>query len=211
MKVDKKSLLLYLVTDRSWLGEDSLITHVKESLINGVTFLQLREKDLDENSFLNLALEIKDLAKEYAVPFVINDNIDIALKSNADGVHIGQDDMSIDKARKAIGEDKILGVSVGTVNEAIEAEKLGADYLGIGAVFSTDTKKDAGAVTFETLKNICQSVDIPIVAIGGINKENVSSLKGSGIDGVAVISAILAKKDIAKATCELKDICERIF
>lgn len=211
MKIDNRSLLLYLVTDQSWLGEDSLVSQVEKSLINGVTFLQLREKNLDAESFLNLASEMKELARGYNVPFVINDNIDIAIKSDADGVHIGQDDMSVEEARKIIGEDKILGVSVGTVEEAILAEKLGADYLGVGAIFSTDTKKDAGDVTFETLKNICESVNIPIVAIGGINKDNISSLKGSGIDGVAVISAILAKKDIPKATCELKDICERIF
>lgn len=211
MKLDNKSLLLYLVTDRSWLGEESLVSQVEKSLINGVTFLQLREKNLEDKSFLDLAIEMKELAHGYNVPFVINDNIDIAMKSDADGVHIGQDDMSVAEARKIIGKDKILGVSAGTVQEAIQAEKLGADYLGVGAIFSTDTKKDAGDVTFETLKNICESVNIPVVAIGGINKDNISSLKGSGIDGVSVISAILAQKNIAKATCELKDICESIF
>lgn len=211
MKLDNKSLLLYLVTDRSWLGEDSLVSQVEKSLINGVTFLQLREKNVDTESFLNLALEMKALAQGYNVPFVINDNIDVAIKSDADGVHIGQDDMSVEEARKIIGKDKILGVSVGTIEQAIQAEKLGADYLGVGAIFSTDTKKDAGGVTFEILKNICEVVNIPVVAIGGINKDNISSLEGSGIDGVAVISAILAQKDIAKATCELKGISEKIF
>ncbi|MCY6372619.1 thiamine phosphate synthase [Clostridium ganghwense] len=211
MKLDNKSLLLYLVTDRSWLGDQSLISQVEKSLIEGVTFLQLREKNLDNESFLNLAIEMKDLACRYDVPFVINDNIDIAIKSDADGVHIGQDDMPIEEARKIIGKDKILGVSAGTVEEAILAEQLGADYLGVGAIFSTNTKKDAQNISFETLKNICESVDIPVVAIGGINKENILSLEGSGIDGVSVISAILAQKNIAKATYELKDICERIF
>ncbi|SKC76657.1 thiamine-phosphate diphosphorylase [Maledivibacter halophilus] len=211
MKVDNKSLLLYLVTDRSWLREESLISQVEKCLINGVTFLQLREKNLDDDSFLKLAVEMKELSRRYNVPFVINDNIDIALKSNADGVHIGQDDMPIEEAKKIIGGDKILGVSVGTVDEAILAEKLGADYLGVGAIFSTSTKKDARNISYEALKEICESVSIPVVAIGGINKDNIEELRGSGIDGVAVISAILAEKDIAKAANELKDICNKIF
>ncbi|WP_334293314.1 thiamine phosphate synthase [Maledivibacter halophilus] len=211
LKVDNKSLLLYLVTDRSWLREESLISQVEKCLINGVTFLQLREKNLDDDSFLKLAVEMKELSRRYNVPFVINDNIDIALKSNADGVHIGQDDMPIEEAKKIIGGDKILGVSVGTVDEAILAEKLGADYLGVGAIFSTSTKKDARNISYEALKEICESVSIPVVAIGGINKDNIEELRGSGIDGVAVISAILAEKDIAKAANELKDICNKIF
>lgn len=211
MKLDRRSLLLYLVTDRSWLGEKSLVSQVEKSLNNGVTFLQLREKNLDDESFLKLAKELKELASRYNVPFVINDNIDIAIRSGADGVHIGQGDMPIEEAKKVIGEDKILGVSVGTVEEAIHAEKLGADYLGVGAIFSTKTKEDAQYFTLETLKSICESVNIPVVAIGGINKNNISSLKYSGIDGVSVISAILAQRDIVKSTYELKNICERIF
>lgn len=209
LKVDNKSLLLYLVTDRSWLREESLISQVEKCLINGVTFLQLREKNLDDDSFLKLAIEMKELSRRYNVPFVINDNIDIAVKSNADGVHIGQDDMPIEEAKKIIGGNKILGVSVGTVDEAILAEKLGADYLGVGAIFSTSTKKDARNISYEALKEICESVNIPVVAIGGINKDNIEELRGSGIDGVAVISAILAQKDVAKSTHELKNICKK--
>lgn len=211
MKVDSKSLLLYLVTDRSWLGEESLVSQVEKTLINGVTFLQLREKNLNDKNFLKLAVEMKSLACRYNVPFVINDNIDVAVKSDADGIHIGQDDMKVEEARKILGKDKILGVSVGTVKEAVSAEKLGADYLGVGAIFSTDTKKDARNISEETLKEICESVNIPVVAIGGISKNNISLLKNSGIDGVAVISAILAQKDVAKAAHELKYICEEIF
>jgi len=211
LKVDNKSLLLYLVTDRSWLGDHSLISQVEKSLNNGVTFLQLREKHLDDESFLKLAIEMKQLANGYDVPFVINDNIDIAIKSDSDGVHIGQDDISIKEARRIIGENKILGVSVGTVEEAMFAEKLGADYLGVGAMFSTNTKGDARDTSIETLKNICEAVKIPVVAIGGIKKDNISLLKDSGIDGVAVVSAILAQKDIDKSTCELKGICEKTF
>lgn len=211
LKLDNKSLLLYLVTDRSWLGDHSLASQVEESLINGVTFLQLREKKLDHQSFLKLALEMKELAHYYNVPFVINDNLDIAIKSDSDGVHIGQDDISIQEARRIIGKDKILGVSVGTVEEAILAEQRGADYLGVGAMFSTNTKENTRDISFETLKNICESVTIPVVAIGGINNENILSLKGSGIHGVAVISAILAQKDISNSTRELKEICQNIF
>ncbi|WP_373899779.1 thiamine phosphate synthase [Haloimpatiens sp. FM7315] len=211
LKIDSKSMMLYLVTDRSWLGEKNLINEVKKTLIEGVTFLQLREKDLDDESFLKSAIEMKKLAKKYKVPFVINDNIDVAVKCGADGVHIGQEDMPLNEARKIIGEDKILGVSVGTVEEAKLAEKLGADYLGVGAIFTTSTKKDARNISHETLKNICDSVSIPVVAIGGITKDNITSLEGSGVNGVAVISAILAQSDAAKATKDLKSICEKIF
>ncbi|QZY55939.1 thiamine phosphate synthase [Crassaminicella profunda] len=211
MNLNKESLQLYLVTDSSWTQEKTLMEQVRESLEKGVTFLQLREKTLDHDQFLELAKEMKELADSFHIPFVINDNIKIALESHADGIHIGQKDMPIEEARKQIGKDKILGVSVGNVKEALIAEKLGADYLGVGAMFLTDTKKDAKNVPIETLKNICEAVSIPVVAIGGINKENILKLKDSGADGVAVISAILAKKDIKKVTCELKTICEKIF
>ncbi|MCT4604635.1 MAG: thiamine phosphate synthase [Marinisporobacter sp.] len=211
MNLNKKALQLYLVTDSSWTKEKTLMEQVKESLEAGVSFLQLREKNLEYDPFLALAKEMKGLARSFQVPFVINDHVKIALESDADGIHIGQKDMPIEEARKLIGKDKLLGVSVGNVEEALLAEKLGADYLGVGAMFSTDTKKDAKNVPIETLKNICEAVSIPVVAIGGINKENILNLKDSGADGVAVISAILAKKDIKGATKELKSICERIF
>ena len=186
MKCAKKDLLLYAITDRSWLGDDTLFNQVKASLNGGITFLQLREKELDAEAFLEQAIELKALCKEYGVPFVINDNVDIALKSDADGIHVGQRDMPAKQVRELIGQDKILGVSVQTVEQAILAQRQGAD------------------VSHETLKAICEAVSIPVVAIGGIGKHNVEQLKGSGICGVAVIGAIYGQKDIRTATAELK-------
>ena len=205
MKLDKKDLLLYAVTDRYWLNGRTLYEVVKESLDGGVTFLQLREKKLDEESFLQEAIEIKELCKKYNVPFVINDNVDIALKMDADGVHVGQSDMEAGDVRKKIGNDKIIGVSAQTVEQAIKAQERGADYLGVGAVFPTGSKDDAEDVSYDTLKAICQAVDIPVIAIGGITKDNVKELSGSGICGIAVISAIFAMKNIEEATSELKE------
>ena len=197
-------LLLYAVTDRAWLGNETLYEQVEKSLKGGVTFVQLREKKLDEESFLQEAIEIKELCKKYNVPFVINDNVDIAIKMDADGVHVGQSDMEAGDVRKKLGPDKIIGVSAQTVEQAILAEKHGADYLGVGAVFPTGSKDDAEDVPFETLKAICEAVSIPVIAIGGITKDNVKELAGSGICGIAVISAIFASKDIEIATKELK-------
>ena len=210
MKCDKKDLLLYGVTDRSWLGEDTLYGQVEKSLKGGATFIQLREKDLDEEHFLEEAKELKALCREYKVPFVINDNVDIALAVDADGVHVGQSDMEAGKVREKLGPDKIIGVSAQTVEQALLAEKSGADYLGVGAVFSTSSKDDADDVSHETLKAICEAVKIPVVAIGGISYDNVSLLKGTGICGVAVISAIYAKKDIEEATRALKKRTEEM-
>lgn len=209
MKCDKKDLLLYAVTDRSWLGDRSLCEQVEEALKGGATFVQLREKELDEDTFLAEAIEIRELCKKYGVPFVINDNVDIAIKMNADGVHVGQSDMEAGDVRALLGEDKILGVSAQTVEQAILAEKRGADYLGVGAVFHTGSKADADDVSHETLKAICNAVSIPVVAIGGIGKHNVTELSGSGICGVAVISAIFAAEDIKGAAAELKALTER--
>ncbi|MBO4390673.1 MAG: thiamine phosphate synthase [Lachnospiraceae bacterium] len=209
MKCDKNSLLLYAVTDRHWLNGRTLYEVVKESLEGGATFVQLREKALDEETFLKEAEELQQLCKEYRVPFVINDNVEIALKMNADGVHVGQSDMEAGDVRAKLGPDKIVGVSAGTVEEAILAEKRGADYLGVGAVFPTGSKDDAIDVSYDTLKAICEAVSIPVVAIGGITRENVHELSGSGICGIAVISAIYAQKDIRKATQELKNAVEQ--
>ena len=206
MKIDKEKLLLYLVTDRSWTDKIGLIKDVEESLKNGVSFLQLREKKLSDSEFLKESIQMKELANKYDVPLVINDNVDIAIKSNADGVHIGQGDMSVSEARAMLGESKILGVSVGNVKEAIEAEKNGADYLGVGAMFPTASKDDAIAVSKKVLKNICDSVSIPVVGIGGISSEKILELKGTNVDGVAVISAILGQKDIGKATKKLLEL-----
>lgn len=209
MKCDKKDLLLYAVTDRSWLGEQTLYEQVEEAIKGGATFVQLREKELDDDTFLAEAIEIQELCKRYKVPFVINDNVEIARKINADGVHVGQSDMEAGDVRAILGEDKILGVSAQTVEQAILAEQRGADYLGVGAVFHTGSKADADDVSYKTLKAICEAVSIPVVAIGGIGKHNVLELSGSGICGVAVISAIFAADDITSATAELKALTEK--
>jgi thiamine-phosphate pyrophosphorylase len=207
MKCAKEDLLLYAVTDRHWLNGRTLYEVVKESLDGGVTFLQLREKTLDEAHFLEEAKELQKLCKEYKVPFIINDNVDIAVAMNADGV---QSDMEAGDVRAKLGPDKIIGVSTQTVEQAILAEKHGADYLGVGAVFPTTSKDDAAEVSYDTLKAICEAVSIPVVAIGGITQGNVVKLAGSGIDGVAVISAIYAQKDIKKATADLKEAVKAI-
>lgn len=204
MKCAKENLLLYAVTDRHWLDGRTLKEVVLESLEGGVTMLQLREKHLDEAHFLEEAKELQTLCRSWHVPFLINDNVEIALAMNADGIHVGQSDMAAGDVRKKLGDDKIIGVSAQTVEQALLAEKAGADYLGVGAVFPTSSKDDANEVTYETLKAICSAVSIPVVAIGGITQENVHQLAGSGICGTAVISAIYAKPDIKKAAAELK-------
>ncbi len=210
MKLDKKDLLLYAVTDRHWLNGRTLTEVVKESLDGGATFIQLREKTLDEESFLEEAKEIKKLCAEYNVPFVINDNVDIALAMDADGVHVGQSDMEAGNVREKLGPDKIIGVSAQTVEQAVLAEKRGADYLGVGAVFPTGSKDDAVEVSHETLKAICEAVSIPVIAIGGITVDNTNELAGSGICGIAVISAIYAQEDIPAATSRLKQVVSEI-
>ena len=202
------SLLLYAVTDRHWLGGRTLAEVVRESLEGGVTFLQLREKDLDDEHFYEEAVELQAMAAEYGVPFVVNDNVDIALRMDADGVHVGQSDMEAGDVRALLGPDKVLGVSAQTVEQAVLAEKRGADYLGVGAVFPTGSKDDAEDVSYETLKAICDAVSIPVVAIGGITLENTPQLAKSGICGIAVISAIYAQKDIKDAAAQLKTVTE---
>ena len=211
MNCDKDDLVLYAVTDRSWLGDSSLYDQVESAIEGGATFIQLREKNLDEADFLSEAKEIQKLCREYKVPFVINDNVEIAAQIDADGVHVGQSDMEAGDVRKRLGPDKIIGVSAQTVEQALKAQEHGADYLGVGAVFPTGSKADATEVSHQTLKEICEAVDIPVIAIGGITKENVSELKGSGICGIAVISAIFAQKDIRKAAAELKQKVEEIL
>ena len=198
---------LYLVTDRSWLGGKTLLSQVEACLDAGVTFLQLREKDLDERSFLEEAREIGRAAKSRHIPFVVNDNLQVALQSDADGVHVGQHDMAAKDVRALIGPDKILGVSAQTVEQAVAAERAGADYLGVGAVFHTSTKLDAADVDHSTLRAICDAVSIPVVAIGGVGPGNILQLAGSGIDGVAVISSILAQPDVAQAAADMKRLC----
>lgn len=206
MRVNADEMTLYAVTDRTWTKEMTLMEQVKEALEGGITFLQLREKHLSEEEFIQEAKEMKELAKSYHVPFVINDNIKVALAVDADGVHIGQDDMSVEEARKLLGNDKIIGVSAHNVEEAKKAQEGGADYLGVGAVCATSTKKDANVVSKEEIRKICDATDIPIVAIGGIKKDNILTLKGTGADGVAVVSAIFAADDIKKDTKQLRRI-----
>ena len=205
-----QSLLLYAVTDRHWLGNRTLYDVVRESLEGGVTFLQLREKDLDDENFYKEAVRLQEMAREYGVPFVVNDNVEIAVRMDADGVHVGQSDMEAGDVRALIGPDKILGVSAQTVEQAVLAEKRGADYLGVGAVFPTGSKDDAVEVSHETLKAICEAVSIPVVAIGGITVNNTPELAGSGICGIAVISAIYGQKDIYQATVSLKKVTEEM-
>ena len=204
MNCDKKDLLLYAVTDRHWLNGETLYSQVEKALKGGATFIQLREKKLDEGSFLEEAKEIQRLCKEYNVPFVINDNVEIAKEINADGVHVGQSDMEAQNVREILGDDKIIGVSAQTVEQALLAEKHGADYLGVGAVFKTGSKDDAEEVSHDELERICKAVSIPVIAIGGITHDNVKELAGRGIVGIAVISAIFGQKDIENATKELK-------
>lgn len=211
MGVNKSDLLLYAVTDRSWLGGHTLYQDVEAAIKGGATFIQLREKKLDEEHFLEEAKEIKELCKKYRVPFVINDNVDIALAMDADGVHVGQSDMEAGMVREKLGPDKIIGVSAQTVEQAILAEQKGADYLGVGAVFPTGSKDDAVEVSHDTLKAICEAVHIPVIAIGGISTGNVMELSGSGICGIAVISAIFAKPDIETAARELREQTENML
>lgn len=204
MNCGKNELLLYAVTDRGWLNGRTLYEQVEQALKGGVTFVQLREKNLNEEAFLKEAEQIRDLCARYHVPFVINDNVEIARKINADGVHVGQSDMEALDVRKILGPDKIIGVSAQTVEQALLAQQHGADYLGVGAVFQTGSKADAKEISHDVLKKICDAVDIPVIAIGGITKDNVVELKGTGICGIAVISAIFASSDIEAAAAELK-------
>lgn len=206
----REQMLLYAVTDRHWLNGRTLYEQVEEALKGGATFIQLREKDLTEEEFLEEAKKIQQLCKKYRVPFIINDNVKLAKEIDADGVHVGQSDMEALDVRAQLGEDKIIGVSARTVEQALLAEKHGADYLGVGAVFQTGTKTDAWEVEHSVLKEICTKVDIPVVAIGGITQDNVKELSGSGINGVAVISAIFAQKDIETATAKLKSCVEQM-
>ena len=203
MKVARESLLLYAVTETHGSDSISLAAKTAEAVRAGASFIQIRGKELTSRQLLQQACEIRNIASRFQVPWVINDNVEVALDCSADGVHVGQKDMPAREARSLIGKDKILGVSVQTVEQAISAEQDGADYLGVGSVFSTSTKLDAEMVSLETLKKICVSVNLPVVAIGGINKDNVLTLTGSGIAGIAVISAIYAQQDIFAATREL--------
>ncbi|MBQ3031383.1 MAG: thiamine phosphate synthase [Anaerotignum sp.] len=210
MKCKEEYMRLYAVTDRMWTGRQTLREQVEDALKGGATCVQLREKELDEESFLQEAYEMKVLCEKYGVPFFINDNVDIAIKCKADGIHVGQDDMEASNVRALVGEDMMIGVSVNCVEQALAAVQAGADCLGVGAMFSTSTKLDADSVSFETLRDICQAVDIPVVAIGGISKDNMMQLKGTGVDGVALVSAIFAAENIEVECRELKALSEEM-
>lgn len=210
MRCDKGHMLLYAVTDRAWTGKQTLYEQVEAALKGGVTCVQLREKELDEDSFLREAKELCALCRRYGVPFIVNDNVDIAIACGADGIHVGQEDMVADEVRRRVGENMLLGVSVHTVEEARRAVENGADYLGLGAVFPTSTKTDVDQMSNETLKAICGAVDVPITAIGGINRGNILQLSGSGVDGVALVSAIFSAEDIEGTCRELRALAEQM-
>lgn len=196
---------LYLITDRSFLKGRSLKTVVEDSILGGATMVQVREKNISTREFFKVALEVKEVTDHYKIPLIINDRIDIAQAINADGVHLGQDDMPLKIARKILGKNKIIGISAGTLEEALEAERDGADYLGIGAIFYTGTKKDIDVpLGIETLKDIYQNINIPAVAIGGINENNFREVLATGVNGISIISAILGKEDIKAAARSLK-------
>ncbi|AKN33629.1 thiamine-phosphate synthase [Clostridium carboxidivorans P7] len=195
---------LYLITDRSFLKGRDLKKVVEEAILGGVTLVQVREKDISTREFYNVALEVKEVTKHYKVPIIINDRLDIAQAIDAEGVHLGQSDMPIKFARKILGKEKIIGISAGNVKEAVEAERDGADYLGIGTVFYTGTKKDIKTpIGIEGLKEVCNSVKIPSVAIGGVNETNFKEVLSTGVNGISVISAILGKDDIRQASKNL--------
>ena len=207
----RKGMLLYAVTDQSWLKEgQTLLSVCEDVLANGATFLQIREKDLDANAFEAEAAKLKELCRRYHVPYVVNDSVEIALAIDADGVHVGQSDIRGRDIRSLIGPNKILGISAGTVEEAVAAEAAGADYIGVGAVFGTSTKKNARNLSVEKLQEICHAVSIPVVAIGGIHAGNLLELSGSGVDGVAVVSAIFAAANPGKATALLLELAKEM-
>lgn len=210
MRFDKRSLLLYAVTDRSWLGEKTLAQQVEASLQGGVTMVQLREKSLDRESFRTEGLELKRICRRYGVPLLINDDVELAWEINAAGVHVGQEDMEAVRAREMLGPDKIIGVSAHTVEEALAAQAAGADYLGLGAAFPTGTKDDVDVMPGEVMRAICEAVDIPCVAIGGIGPQTMPELACRGLAGVSVVSAIYAADDVRAAAERLRALAEKL-
>lgn len=210
MKFTADDLVLYAVTDRTWLEDKTLSEVVEAALQGGVTLIQLREKELDYEGYLAEALEIKKVCDRYGVPMIINDNVEIALASGADGVHLGQKDGDVAKVRERLGKSKIIGVSARTLEQALEAQANGADYLGVGAAFGSKTKLDAQALNHKVIQTITETVDIPVVAIGGINRQNAMELRGTKVQGIAVISDLFAQGDVKKAAQTLKYIAEQV-
>lgn len=211
MKFQKEQLMLYAVTDRAWVGKQTLLQQIEEALKGGVTLLQLREKGLSEEAFVEEAIQVREVCHKYGVPLIINDNVEVAIKSGADGVHVGIEDQPVAEIRQRVGREFIIGATAKTVEQAKAAKAAGADYLGVGAVFPSPTKKNAIRITKEQLQKICASVSIPAVAIGGISAENVEKLQGGGMCGVAVVSAVFAAEDIADATAQLKEQVKQLL
>ena len=211
MKFNKDMLLLYAVTDRKPSAEQTLYEQVKEAILGGVTMVQLREKNLDEEELIREAVKIRELCHSFGVPLIINDNVDAAIKSGADGVHVGIEDMPVSEIRKRVGRDFIIGATAKTVEQAHSAQRSGADYLGVGAVFPSPTKKNAVRITNQQLKEIALAVKIPIVAIGGINTENALEIRNSGASGIAVVSALFSAEDIKAAAEKLKERARNII
>lgn len=210
MKFSKDMLLLYAVTDRSWVGRQTLYEQVEDALKGGVTIVQLREKHLPREEFLAEAIQLRELCHRYQVPLIINDNVEVALESGADGVHVGAQDTSVAEIRRRVGTDFIIGATAKTVEQARAAQVAGADYLGVGAVFPSPTKTNAIRITGEQLKEICASVSIPAVAIGGISRQNAVELQGGSMAGIAVVSAIFGAENIREDTLRLKEIARRV-
>lgn len=208
---NRENLLLYAVTDRSWTENQTLYEQLEDALIGGVTCVQLREKNLSEEDFIQEAVEIRELCRKYNVPLIINDNLNVAIKSNADGIHVGQEDVSAAEIRKLVGDNFIIGVTAKTVEQAKKAENDGADYIGVGAVFPSPTKTNAIRINNEQLNEICSSVSIPAVAIGGISLDNITELSGCKMSGVAVVSAIFAADDIKTTVQELKRTVQNLI
>lgn len=210
MKCDRQTMRLYAVTDRAWVGRQTLPEQVEAALKGGATCVQLREKELDGAAFLEEARTLAALCRRYGVPLIINDNVEVALAAGADGVHVGQDDLTVEQVRRLAGDRLIVGVSAHSVEQALAAQAGGADYLGVGAVFATATKSDAHVLPRETLAEICRAVDIPVVAIGGIGEDNLLQLAGTGVDGAALVSAIFSAPDIEGQCRKLRALSERM-
>ena len=210
MKCDRQTMRLYAVTDRAWVGRQTLPEQVEAALKGGATCVQLREKELDGAAFLEEAKVLAALCRRYGVPLIINDNVEVALAAGADGVHVGQDDLTVEQVRRLAGDRLIVGVSAHSVEQALAAQAGGADYLGVGAVFATATKSDAHVLPRETLAEICRAVDIPVVAIGGIGEDNLLQLAGTGVDGAALVSAIFSAPDIEGQCRKLRALSERM-
>ena len=210
MKISPDKLRLYAVTDRTWLGKESLEEAVEAALRGGVTILQLREKQAPHEELVKTAMRLKPHCRRYGVPLIINDDVEAALEADADGVHVGQEDMAVAEARRILGPEKIIGASAHNREEALEAQRQGADYLGSGAVFGSSTKKDATTLSREELTAVCRAVSIPVAAIGGITEENCLELAGTGVSGIAVVSALFAAADKEEAAARLRALAEKI-